>query len=153
MRAAGACHTVCVVAAPSTASRACQEALPLCRPLPRHPSCPPPTPSITTTTTATTTTPALPAQPSPDPAEPPTLHAHAPLPHPPRGYAEDACIERAALPEREEGQAYRVWHWSAVDTFVYFSHHLVTIPPRGWTEAAHRHSTRVRASGGAGAGS
>lgn len=38
---------------------------------------------------------------------------------------------------------YRFWHWWQVDTFVYFSHHLVTIPPVCWIDAGHRHSVAV----------
>eukprot|EP00775_Hariotina_reticulata_P011568 gene11568-11712_t len=38
---------------------------------------------------------------------------------------------------------YRLWHWDCVDVFVYFSHHMVTIPPRGWTHAAHQHGVRM----------
>ena len=34
-------------------------------------------------------------------------------------------------------------HWGLVDVFVYFSHHLVTIPPPGWTNAAHRNGVPV----------
>ncbi|KAM3847089.1 cytosolic endo-beta-N-acetylglucosaminidase isoform 2-T3 [Vipera latastei] len=33
---------------------------------------------------------------------------------------------------------YLFYHWCYVDIFVYFSHHLVTIPPVVWTNAAHR---------------
>eukprot|EP00899_Mesostigma_viride_P000221 jgi/Mesvir1/1019/Mv17552-RA.1 len=36
---------------------------------------------------------------------------------------------------------YRIWHWHLVDTFIYFSHDLVTIPPPAWTVTAHRHGT------------
>ena len=32
---------------------------------------------------------------------------------------------------------FRFTHWNSVDAFVYFSHSLVTIPPPGWTDAAH----------------
>lgn len=35
--------------------------------------------------------------------------------------------------------AYTVSYWGLVDVFVYFSHHRVTVPPRAWVEAAHRH--------------
>ena len=33
--------------------------------------------------------------------------------------------------------------WHAIDTFIYFSHRFVTIPPRGWISAAHLHHTKV----------
>ena len=39
--------------------------------------------------------------------------------------------------------AYRLSHWRCIDTFVYFSHHLVTLPPTGWVKAAHLHGTKV----------
>jgi mannosyl-glycoprotein endo-beta-N-acetylglucosaminidase len=39
--------------------------------------------------------------------------------------------------------AYRLSHWRCIDTFVYFSHHLVTLPPAGWVTAAHLHGTKV----------
>ena len=41
-------------------------------------------------------------------------------------------------------EAYRLNAWHCVDTFVYFSHHLVTIPPPGWINAAHRNGVPVR---------
>lgn len=67
---------------------------------------------------------------------------------PNRGYLTDAFVDSQALPESPfqdaiDGQAYRIWHWSSIDTFVYFSHQLASIPPRGWTEAAHTHGTKV----------
>lgn len=40
--------------------------------------------------------------------------------------------------------AYRLSHWRHIDVFVYFSHHLVTIPPVGWIQAAHLHGVKVR---------
>lgn len=43
---------------------------------------------------------------------------------------------------------YYFRHWNAIDLFVYFSHHLVTIPPVGWIHAGHRHGVPVRASTG-----
>jgi Glycosyl hydrolase family 85 len=41
-----------------------------------------------------------------------------------------------------DGNAYQVYCWSIIDTFIYFSHHMVTIPPRQWINVAHRHGTR-----------
>ncbi|XP_074199939.1 cytosolic endo-beta-N-acetylglucosaminidase isoform X5 [Camelus bactrianus] len=38
---------------------------------------------------------------------------------------------------------YSFYHWQYIDIFVYFSHHTVTIPPVGWTNAAHRHGVCV----------
>ncbi|XP_017734819.1 PREDICTED: cytosolic endo-beta-N-acetylglucosaminidase isoform X3 [Rhinopithecus bieti] len=38
---------------------------------------------------------------------------------------------------------YAFYHWQCIDIFVYFSHHSVTIPPVGWTNAAHRHGVCV----------
>ncbi len=41
---------------------------------------------------------------------------------------------------------YYFRHWHAIDLFIYFSHHLVTIPPVGWVNAGHRHGVPVRAA-------
>ncbi|GAB5355230.1 hypothetical protein AAMO2058_000187900 [Amorphochlora amoebiformis] len=38
---------------------------------------------------------------------------------------------------------YNFKHWDLVDIFCYFSHSLVTIPPKGWIDAGHRHGVRV----------
>lgn len=42
---------------------------------------------------------------------------------------------------------YAFYHWQYVDIFVYFSHHMVTIPPVGWTNAAHKHGVCVLGKG------
>ncbi|KAI0029817.1 glycosyl hydrolase family 85-domain-containing protein [Vararia minispora EC-137] len=33
--------------------------------------------------------------------------------------------------------------WTFTDIFIYFSHHRVTMPPPGWTSAAHRHGVKI----------
>ncbi|XP_046403730.1 cytosolic endo-beta-N-acetylglucosaminidase isoform X2 [Ischnura elegans] len=38
---------------------------------------------------------------------------------------------------------YRFFHWAGIDIFVYFSHHLVTIPPPMWINAAHLHGVKI----------
>ncbi|CAG8481137.1 11262_t:CDS:2 [Gigaspora rosea] len=38
---------------------------------------------------------------------------------------------------------YCIQYWQFVDSFVYFSHHRVEIPPTMWVNAAHRNGTRV----------
>lgn len=42
-----------------------------------------------------------------------------------------------------DSDLYLVRSWALIDTFVYFSHHRCTVPPPSWTDAAHRHCTRV----------
>ncbi|KAH7948809.1 hypothetical protein HPB49_002503 [Dermacentor silvarum] len=39
--------------------------------------------------------------------------------------------------------SYRFYHWQIIDTFVYYSHHMVTIPPPCWITAAHKHGVKV----------
>ena len=38
---------------------------------------------------------------------------------------------------------YLFRHWQCIDTFVYFSHHRVTIPPAVWIDVAHSNSVPV----------
>ncbi len=38
---------------------------------------------------------------------------------------------------------FYISHWHLIDTFVYFSHSFVTIPPPGWINSAHRHDVEV----------
>ncbi|CAM9372688.1 unnamed protein product, partial [Discosporangium mesarthrocarpum] len=54
------------------------------------------------------------------------------------GYGEDRRVQGG-----DYDRAYRLYNWGLIDIFVYFSHNLVTIPPLGWTDVAHRHGTRV----------
>jgi hypothetical protein len=55
------------------------------------------------------------------------------------GYQEDKWVQG-----KEGMEGYVLWHWHLVDVFVYFSHSLVTIPPPGWINAAHKHGVPVR---------
>nr|GAT43296.1 glycoside hydrolase family 85 protein [Mycena chlorophos] len=45
--------------------------------------------------------------------------------------------------ESPSALGYTFNFWSAVDVFIYFSHHRVTIPPTGWTAAAHRQGVKM----------
>ena len=38
---------------------------------------------------------------------------------------------------------YTFAHWASIDIFVYFSHHLVTVPPPGWVDAAHNNGVVI----------
>ncbi|XP_013403373.1 cytosolic endo-beta-N-acetylglucosaminidase [Lingula anatina] len=50
------------------------------------------------------------------------------------GYLQDRFVQGS-----DDCNSYRFFHWQSIDTFVYFSHYFITIPPPGWTNAAHRH--------------
>ncbi|XP_006145757.1 cytosolic endo-beta-N-acetylglucosaminidase isoform X4 [Tupaia chinensis] len=54
------------------------------------------------------------------------------------GYLDDRFIQGSAVPN-----PYCFYHWQSIDVFVYFSHRMVTIPPVGWTNTAHRHGVCV----------
>ena len=56
------------------------------------------------------------------------------------GYIEDR-FDHGCYHLTEE--PYRFIHWALIDTFVYFSHHLITIPPRGWIQAAHKNGVEM----------
>ncbi|KAK7201368.1 glycosyl hydrolase-like protein [Novymonas esmeraldas] len=55
-----------------------------------------------------------------------------------------AASSRARL-EAVEG-AYTVDYWDRVDTFVYFSHKRISVPPREWIDVGHRHGVPVLAT-------
>ncbi|XP_062601437.1 cytosolic endo-beta-N-acetylglucosaminidase-like [Saccostrea cucullata] len=54
------------------------------------------------------------------------------------GYLTDRFVQGA-----EDPQPYRFYHWQYIDTFIYFSHHFVTVPPVTWINAAHKHGVKV----------
>jgi mannosyl-glycoprotein endo-beta-N-acetylglucosaminidase len=53
-------------------------------------------------------------------------------------YLEDRYFQGSDKPD-----CYTFCHWNLVDAFVYFSHHLVTIPPESWINAAHENGTPI----------
>ncbi|GFR47376.1 hypothetical protein Agub_g9088 [Astrephomene gubernaculifera] len=54
------------------------------------------------------------------------------------GYLQDRLVQGG-----DDPGGFRLWHWSSMDVFVYFSHHTVTLPPPGWVAAAHRNGVKV----------
>nr|XP_037286765.1 cytosolic endo-beta-N-acetylglucosaminidase-like [Rhipicephalus microplus] len=54
------------------------------------------------------------------------------------GYHEDRFVYGCS-----SQNCYRFHHWQMIDSFVYFSHYLVTIPPPGWISAGHKHGVKV----------
>ncbi|XP_070377214.1 cytosolic endo-beta-N-acetylglucosaminidase-like isoform X3 [Dermacentor albipictus] len=68
------------------------------------------------------------------PQAPRTMFCHDML----GGYLEDRFIHGCTDP-----YSYRFHHWQIIDSFVYFTHHLVTIPPPGWISAGHLHGVKV----------
>ncbi|GAN08703.1 cytosolic endo-beta-N-acetylglucosaminidase isoform X1 [Mucor ambiguus] len=53
------------------------------------------------------------------------------------GYKEDKCIQG-----NDYQCIYYIQHWHLADTFVYFSHERVSIPPVNWTNACHRNGVQ-----------
>jgi len=56
------------------------------------------------------------------------------------GYHEDAWAQGCKCTD-----PFYISHWHLIDTFVYFSHSFVTIPPPGWINSAHTHDVQVHA--------
>lgn len=54
------------------------------------------------------------------------------------GYLADRWVNGTDNPEE-----YKFLLWSCIDTFVYFSHKLVTVPPLCWINAGHTHGVKV----------
>ncbi|XP_037522733.1 cytosolic endo-beta-N-acetylglucosaminidase isoform X3 [Rhipicephalus sanguineus] len=54
------------------------------------------------------------------------------------GYHEDRFVHGCSSHD-----CYRFHHWQMIDSFVYFSHYMVTIPPPGWISAGHKHGVKV----------
>ncbi|KAI0368431.1 hypothetical protein BV20DRAFT_969248 [Pilatotrama ljubarskyi] len=45
--------------------------------------------------------------------------------------------------ESPTAPSYTFNFWAYCDTFIYFAHHRITIPPSGWITAAHRHGVKM----------
>ncbi|KAH6945347.1 hypothetical protein HPB50_007913 [Hyalomma asiaticum] len=65
-----------------------------------------------------------------NPGEPRTIFRH----DMDGNYKEDRFIHGS-----DQANVYRFHHWQKIDTFTYYSHHVVRTPPPGWTFAAHLH--------------
>ncbi|KAF9186795.1 hypothetical protein BGZ51_001590 [Haplosporangium sp. Z 767] len=53
------------------------------------------------------------------------------------GYTQDALPQGG-----NDSNIYSIQYWSHIDTFIYFSHHRISMPPPVWTNAAHRNGVR-----------
>ncbi|KAG0253314.1 hypothetical protein BG011_006426 [Mortierella polycephala] len=53
------------------------------------------------------------------------------------GYTQDALPQGS-----NDSNIYSIQYWSHIDTFIYFSHYRISIPPPVWTNAAHRNGVR-----------
>jgi len=54
------------------------------------------------------------------------------------GYLDDSYILGSS-----NSEAYCFTQWNLIDTFIYFSHHFITIPPPSWIHAGHLHGVPV----------
>lgn len=55
------------------------------------------------------------------------------------GYKEDSDLQ--GLVGKGASTCYNFTHWSYIDTFIYFSHERVSLPPSHWINAAHSNNT------------
>ncbi|OAX35593.1 glycoside hydrolase family 85 protein [Rhizopogon vinicolor AM-OR11-026] len=53
------------------------------------------------------------------------------------------CSPQGGYTESPSGLSYTFNFWNLCHTFIYFSHHRVTVPPSGWTNAAHRQGVKI----------
>lgn len=53
------------------------------------------------------------------------------------------CQSNKSVGHSDREQPYEFSHWNLIDTFIYFSHHLVTIPPPVWIRDAHSHNVPI----------
>ena len=92
-----------------------------------------------TPTTHPTSTPPLPLLQRDTSRSSATTKTHVMVCHDMRGgYTEfDSCDQGCSSPF-----SYSLDWWHLVDIFVYFSHHLVTIPPKQWINKSHMHGTK-----------
>lgn len=57
----------------------------------------------------------------------------------PGGHNEDPiCFN-----DSSKSYAYRFNHWQNIDTFIYFGHYRLTIPPTQWINTAHRNGVKI----------
>ncbi|XP_040186651.1 cytosolic endo-beta-N-acetylglucosaminidase [Rana temporaria] len=54
------------------------------------------------------------------------------------GYLDDRFIQGS-----DAKDPFVFYHWQYIDTFVYFSHRMFTLPPVCWTNAAHKHGVSI----------
>nr|CAD7575587.1 unnamed protein product [Timema californicum] len=52
-------------------------------------------------------------------------------------------VEEVFINGSDKCEEYRFFHWAGIDTFVYFSHYLITVPPVVWINAAHLHGVKI----------
>ncbi|KAH8999460.1 glycosyl hydrolase family 85-domain-containing protein [Lactarius akahatsu] len=62
---------------------------------------------------------------------------------PPRGKLLVCHDFKGGYSEKPEETTYTFNFWPLCDSFIYFSHHRVTIPPSGWVSAAHRQGVKM----------
>ena len=46
-------------------------------------------------------------------------------------------------PDEIQSSWYRFDHWSSIDSFIYFGHYTVTIPPPSYIDQAHMNGVKI----------